>query len=119
MKRNSRSIDKPAQTLRSLALQFPAAEEGIACAGTASEKRTIKVRGKAFLFLGANDLMLKVRDSLPEATDAASRAAGEVVVGIRGWITVKNLDLIPLAQLVRWLHESYRLFAPKKLIPPE
>jgi hypothetical protein len=52
---------KPAtiQSLRQIALRLPGTEEGVACAGTSLEKRTIKVRGKAFLFLGAGDAMLK------------------------------------------------------------
>ena len=38
--------------LHSIAAKLPDVEEGVACAGTSLEKRTMKVRGKAFLFLG-------------------------------------------------------------------
>lgn len=115
MKRKSQAAGNAAQSLRDLALQLPEAEEGIACAGTPLEKRTIKVRGKAFLFLGSNDLMLKLRDLLPEATEASVKASGQIKVGVHGWVTMTNLDLVPLDQLARWLNESYRLLAPKQL----
>ena len=68
------------QALRSLALRYPGAQEGIACNGNSLEKRTIKAGGKAFLFLGPRDAMLKLRDSLPEAT----RLARELPAGRAG-----------------------------------
>jgi hypothetical protein len=72
MPRPTRStVNDPYSVLRSLALSCPKTKEGIACAGTALEKRTIKVRGKAFLFLGGKDATLKLADSLPQATQLA------------------------------------------------
>ena len=106
------------KTLRELALRYPEAEEGIACAGTAIEKRTIKVRNKAFLFLGMDDAMLKLGDSLAEAAKLAAKEPELCKTGAKGWVTVKiDADASPpLDVLARWIDESYRLLAPKQLV---
>ena len=107
------------EALRQLALRLPETEEGIACEGTAVEKRTIKVRKKAFLFLGAGDAMLKLRDSLPEAARLASKEPLRCKAGASGWVTVKarNDRVTPKSLLRKWVEESYGLFAPKKASP--
>jgi len=48
------------KALRKLALGYPGTEEGVACEGTALEKRTVKARGKAFVFLGVSEVLLKL-----------------------------------------------------------
>ena len=105
------------KNLRELALRYPEAEEGIACAGTAIEKRTIKVRNKAFLFLGTADAMFKLGDSLADAAKLAAKEPGLYKTGAKGWVTVKfDADTSPpLDILARWIDESYRLLAPKQL----
>ena len=103
--------------LRDFALRYPEAEEGIACAGTAAEKRTVKARNKAFLFLGLTEAMLKLDDSLPEATALAAKHPTGCKVGAHGWVTVKlGDDAVPLEVLEKWIDESYRLLAPKQLV---
>jgi hypothetical protein len=103
------------QALRAAALKLPGVEVGIACAGTALEKRTLKVRGKAFLFLGPKDAMLKLQDSLPQAVTLAAREPGRFKVGAHGWTTVVFGDdnSVPLDLLLPWAEESYLLFASK------
>jgi hypothetical protein len=99
------------QAVRKLALRHPETEEGIACEGTPVERRTVKARKKAFLFLGASDAMLKLRDSLPEATRLARKDPAAYRVGANGW--VKALFGTPggatLELLSRWIDESYQL----------
>lgn len=99
--------------LRRVALRQPDTEEGIACAGTPAERRTIKTRNKAFLFLGAADAMLKLRDSIPEAAGFSACR-----VGAGGWtkLTFGADDPVPLDMLERWVKESYRLLVPKKTL---
>jgi hypothetical protein len=105
------------QSLRALALQYPEAEEGIACVGTALEKRTIKVRKKAFLFLGVADAMIKLADLLPEAAALAAKDPERCKAGAHGWVTVKFDEKQPPTELLaRWIDESYRLLAPKALV---
>jgi hypothetical protein len=101
-----------------LALRYPKAEEGIACAGTALEKRTVKARSKAFLFLGTADAMVKLGDSLAEAARLAATEPDRYKVGTHGWVTVTfgGEESPPLDLLERWIDESYRLLAPKQLV---
>jgi hypothetical protein len=106
-----------AKAMRAAALSLPETEEGIACEGTALEKCTVKVRDKAFLFVGAKDAMVKLSDSLKEASDLANKL-GCCKVGAHGWVTVTFEDAGPLPDELarRWVLESYRLAAPKKLL---
>ena len=106
---------RPAEVLRRAAMRCPDAEEGVACAGTALEKRTVKVRNKAFLFLGAADAMVKLADSLAAAAELADAEPGRFKVGAHGWVTITfgDADSLPMDLLVEWVGESYRLLAPK------
>ena len=106
------------EALRRLALEYPGAQEGVACQGTSLEKRTVKAGDKAFLFLGRTDAMFKLRESLPEATRLASREPGRYRVGGHGWVTMTLSADEPmlLDVLERWIDESYRLLAPAKLV---
>jgi hypothetical protein len=98
-----------------MALRLPEAQEGVACEGTAAERRTITVRGKAFLFLGASDARLKLHDSLAEATDLAAREPRRYEVGAHGWVKVTfGGASLPVDTLARWIEESYRLLAPSQ-----
>ena len=113
MKRNAQNM----QTLRKLALRYPEAQEGIACEGTTIERRTVKARNKAFVFLGLNDAMLKLHESLTEATHLASKEPSRYKVGAHGWVTVTfGNDESMLEVLKRWIDESYRLIVPKQLV---
>jgi hypothetical protein len=103
-----------AKAVRDAAMRLADVEEGIACAGTSLEKRTVKVRGKAFLFFGSADLMLKLRDSLDAASDLMAREPEHYRVGAHGWVTVALAGEPPLTLLLKWVDESYRLFAPKQ-----
>ncbi len=96
--------------LRKIALRLPDTEEGVACEGTALEKRTLRAGGKAFLFLGVGDAMLKLRESLDEAAGLAAKEPGRYRVGANGWVTVK-LDGAPAGRLEAWIAESRALVA--------
>jgi hypothetical protein len=104
--------------LRTLALRYPEAEEGVACEGTTLEKRTIKARTTVFVFLGAADMMVKLRASFGEATAIASAEPDRCKVGANGWVTVKFGDgwVAPAGMLARWIDESYRLLAHRDLV---
>lgn len=130
MARSPRSTNEPSQALRELALRLPAVEEGVACEGTAIEKRTLKVGGKAFLFLGPRDALLKLRESLPEAKRLAQAEPERYRAGAGGWTKVCFGPDAPadLALLARWIAESHRVLgessapakrraAPKKKAP--
>src|SRR5262249_21237923 len=106
------------QALRKIALRYPEAEEGIACKGTALECLTVKVRDKAFLFLGKSALRLKLGGSLPEAAKLAAKQPDHYRAGGGGWVKVVMGagNSPPLDMLARWIDESYRLLASKQLV---
>ncbi len=97
--------------LRKIALRFADTEEGVACEGTALEKRTIRAGGKAFLFLGASDAMMKLRESLGEAVGLAATEPGRYRVGANGWVTVQLDGAAPPGRLEAWIAESHALVA--------
>lgn len=102
--------------LRDAAIGHPDTTEGVACEGTAVEKRTVKTGGKAFLFLGPADAMLKLADSLAEAEGLALADPDHYRVGAHGWVTVRfdpDADP-PIERLVRWIGESRRTVATPK-----
>ena len=102
--------------LNVMALKHPETAEGVACAGTVIEKRTIPFRNKAFLFLGMKDLMLKLEASLPEAARLAEAEPDNYKAGKTGWVTARlsDGDCPPLSMLEKWIAESYQLVARGK-----
>jgi hypothetical protein len=104
------------KALRKSALRHPGAQEGVSCEGTPAEKSTVKARGKAFLFLGVADAMFKLRESLAEAAELASKEPGRYKVGAHGWVKVTFSDgpSPPLEVLEKWIGESYRLVVGKQ-----
>ncbi len=106
------------KALRAFALRLPEATEGVACEGTALEKRTAKVRGKAFVFLNASEAMVKLRDSTAEAARFPKASPDACRVGGHGWAVVKIGEggAVQEDVLERWIHESYRLMAPASLV---
>ncbi len=104
--------------LGALARQLPDVGEGVACEGTAVEKRTFHVRGKNFLFLGpcagGFTAMFKLVDALPEAQALAAARPDRCKVGVHGWVTVTvpHDEGAPEA-LARWIAESRRAVLPR------
>ncbi len=95
--------------------RHPDVEEGVACAGTKLESRTLKVRSKAFAFVRPGNLMLKLRDSLDEALGLARAEPEQFQASANGWVTVRlaaaAMPTAMVSRLRRWLDESHALFA--------
>jgi hypothetical protein len=103
------------QTLRKFALKLPDTTEGVACAGTALESRTVRTRDKAFLFLRPTELRLKLGASLPDASKRAARDPDHFQAGTGGWVQVKFAGATdPIAVLQDWIAESHALYAAAK-----
>lgn len=101
--------------LRAHALQLGGAEEGIACQGTALEKRTVQVKKKAFVFLGADHVMVKLHDSLEDAKRLAAHDPVAYRAGANGWVTIRFVDgqALSVEVVSRWIDESHRLLTGK------
>jgi len=113
-------VSGPVETLSALARRHAGVTEGIACAGTPLERRTMKVGARAFLFVGASDAMVKLAASIPEARRLARAAPARYRVGTGGWVKVAFSTDEPPAREVfaRWIAESYALMkAPAKKTP--
>lgn len=110
------SPDRTMQALREAGLRHPDVEEGVACKGTAIESVTLKVQGKAFLFLRPGRAMLKLGPSLEDAARLAADGASRCKVGSGGWVTVELSEpqSPPVEILERWVAESHGLFTAKK-----
>lgn len=102
--------------LRAHGLGFPEATEDYPW-----EHLALKVRGKVFLFLNEDPDGLSLTVKLPVSRDFAlifdfASPAG-YGLGRSGWISCRfgSDEPIDLELLERWLAESYRAIAPRKL----
>lgn len=105
--------------LRDHAMTYPEAHED-----NPWGHRAIKVKKKAFLFLGGEkdtkELSLSVK--LPQSRDmAADLPFAEPTaygLGKSGWVTArfKKVADVPMDLMRAWIDESYRAIAPKTLV---
>ena len=90
-------------------------------------ERVVKVGPKIFIFLGSDDpaagsagVGLKLRDSHDEAMATPGARPSGYNLGKAGWVSIPLAgeagSLPPTDVLERWLVESYRIVAPKRLI---
>jgi predicted DNA-binding protein (MmcQ/YjbR family) len=104
--------------LRDYAMTFPEATEDFPWGHTA-----IKVRKKAFVFLGGEantdelSLSLKLPSSRDMAVDLPFAEPTGYGLGKSGWVTARFTKVagVPVDLLKEWIGESYRAIAPKKL----
>ncbi len=108
---------KPMKAIRAIAMKLPGTEEGVSCG-----KCAFKTGGKAFLFMGMDDhswnLLLKLSDSLPEASALAAKEPHRYGVGRTHWVSVHlpHTVSLPAGLAEGWTRESFRLLAPKKMV---
>lgn len=84
--------------------------------------RTLKVKGKAFIFMGLGEEGFSLSVKLPQSNGAAlmlpfTEPTG-YGLGKSGWVSARfgAKDTPPMDMLRLWLAESYRAVAPKKLV---
>jgi predicted DNA-binding protein (MmcQ/YjbR family) len=103
--------------LRDYALGFPEATEDFPWGD-----RAIKVKGKVFLFMGADAKEMSFSVKLPHSRffvlDLPSTEPTHYGLGKHGWVTARfpgapkeSLDIYKM-----WIDGSYRAVAPKKLV---
>jgi predicted DNA-binding protein (MmcQ/YjbR family) len=103
--------------LRKHALSYPEAHEDFPWG-----ERVVKVKGKVFLFLGKHEEMLGLSVKLPGSGSFALglpfASPTPYGLGKSGWVTARfaRRDKPPLELLMKWIDESYRSVAPKRLV---
>jgi predicted DNA-binding protein (MmcQ/YjbR family) len=130
-----KTTSSPAAELRAYALDFPGAHEDFPWG-----ERVMKVGKKVFVFLGRDDedkkkvvspakrehigepgeygICVKLSVSLKTALARPYAKPADYGLGPKGWVgfTFRPGDEPPMDDLKRWIAESYRAVAPKKLI---
>ena len=107
----------PEAVLRAHALSYPEASEDFPWG-----ERVVKVRGKVFAFLGRPgdglSLSVKLPGSATLALDLPFASPTGYGLGKSGWVTARfgARAKPPLDLLKRWIDESYRAVAPKRLV---
>ena len=105
------------QSLRRFALRYPEAKEDFPWGD-----RTVKVRGKIFVFLGQGDGTLNLTVKLPQSSDAALglpfTSPTRYRLGRSGWVSARFPEgrEVPLDMFYDWIDESYRAVAPARLV---
>lgn len=113
----SRTLKEAESELRRVALGYPGTYEEFPWG-----HRAIKVKGRAFLFMGTERDELSLSLKLPQSSVGALMlpfaAPTGYGLGKSGWITARFAggEQVPVPILRGWLDESYRAIAPKKLI---
>lgn len=82
--------------------------------------RTLKVRGKAFVFMSREEgfsLSVKLPSSSHVALDLPFAKPTGYGLGRSGWVTASfaSGEPVPLGILSEWVEESYRAVAPKRV----
>lgn len=99
------------------AIKVKASQYSEVAEGTSCTQNSFKRGKKAFLFAGEQGgrykVMVKLKDSIPEAKKLALAEPGKYQVGKPPWVTARfsNEDTLPAEIWQRWLDESYELSA--------
>lgn len=102
--------------LRDFALKYPEPHEDFPWG-----ERAIKVKGKVFLFMGADDDAVSLSVKLPQSRDIAIdlpfTEPTHYGMGKHGWVTARVKPKgAPLDMIKAWIDESFRAVAAKKLV---
>jgi predicted DNA-binding protein (MmcQ/YjbR family) len=110
-------LSRAVTALRRAALSYPEAGEDFPWG-----ERTIKVRGKIFVFLSEDGEKLHLTVKLPHSSDAALglpfTSPTRYRLGRSGWVSARfpKGSAIPLDMFRDWIEESYQAVAPGSLV---
>ena len=111
------SVSDPTEEIRRRAVAFPAVAGGTSC-----NQASFKAGKRAFLYIGPGakgqgfKAMFKLKRSMPQAREFATKNPDRFEVGSTGWVTTRFTAANPLSKSIwhRWLEESYELTCPSK-----
>lgn len=110
-------LTRSEMALRQFALKFPETHEDFPWG-----HRAFKVKGKIFVFMGnaegATSLSFKLPKSSKVALKNSFASPTRYGMGKHGWVSVAfdTGDKLPLDLLQKWIDESYRAVAPKRVL---
>ena len=111
------ALEKAEAALSTFGKQFPEVTEDYPWG-----HRTLKVRGKAFVFFSLEGGSFSFSVKLPKSNASAlllpfAEPTG-YGLGKSGWVTARfgAKDRVPLTMVQEWIEESYRAVAPKRVI---
>ena len=102
--------------LRAYCLKYPETNEDFPWG-----HRAFKVKGKVFVFMGADEGATSMSFELPKSKKVALKnsfaSPTHYGMGKHGWVTVAFDvgDKLPMETLQSWIDESYRAVAPKRV----
>ncbi|MSP47837.1 MAG: MmcQ/YjbR family DNA-binding protein [Alphaproteobacteria bacterium] len=112
-----KGLDRIEAILREHALTFPETHEDFPWG-----ERALKVKGKVFVFMRSADGTLGFSVKLPYSRDDAlaepfAKPTG-YGLGKSGWVSFsfEAADEAPVDRIKRWIGESYRAVAPRRLV---
>lgn len=112
-----KGLERIEAELRDHALGFPESHEDFPWG-----ERALKVKGKVFVFMRCADGTLGLSVKLPFTGDEAlaepfAKPTG-YGLGKAGWVSFafETASEVPVKRLKRWIGESYRAVAPKRLV---
>ena len=116
MAKKKQSIGDIETALRDHALAYPETHEDFPWG-----ERAIKVKGKAFIFMRADDGEISFSVKLPQSRDMALdlpfTEPTHYGLGKHGWVTSKVTAANAEVDLFKaWIDESFRAVAPKTLL---
>ena len=112
------AIQAAAEAMRAHGLSYPGTHEDFPW----EDHRALKVKGKAFVFMGMGSDELNFSVKLPQSKDIALMLPFATPTGYglgkSGWVSASfGADSSPpIDMLLDWVDESYRAIAPKRLI---
>jgi len=109
---------KAMETLRKAALAYPETREDHPWGEIA-----IKVKGKVFVFMGYSEdgtygISVKLPKSGPAVLKKKFAEPTHYGLGKHGWVSIRyaNDTDVPLKDALKWIDESFRAVAPKKIV---
>lgn len=110
-------LTKSEKILRDFALSYPETTEDFPWG-----HQTFKVNKKAFVFMGLQEGVTSMSVKLPRSNKAALKLKNaeptHYGLGKHGWVNLMfdSGDELPMEQLKKWIDESYRAVAPKRVL---
>jgi predicted DNA-binding protein (MmcQ/YjbR family) len=100
------------ESLRKAALAYPDTHEDHPWGEIA-----IKVKGKVFVFMGADGFSVKLPKSGPKLLKKPFAEPTHYGLGKHGWVSCHFEDgEVPMKEALAWIEESFRAVAPKKVL---